>query len=130
MYKMNYFDILPDDLQNEVFTIRNNNSVNTIINAWYQYVGKKIVAAQLLLDNIIGARYVRPYINIFNNHTSIILDYCYKVLTGRESDWWLKQFNIIEAFTTEHNYYGLGNDAEYYNKIVMTLDKLKQKFNL
>ena len=48
IYNMNYFDNLSDDIKNHILSIRDNNSVNKIINAWYRYIGKKIVATQLL----------------------------------------------------------------------------------
>lgn len=126
---MNYFDIIPQDIQNKIMLIQDNYSANIIINTWYRYIGKKIVAIELLINNIMYSRYVIPYINIFNNHTALILEYCNKVLSGRENDWWIEQFKILEKFTVEYNYYGLGNDAVYFNRIVMALDKLKYKFN-
>ncbi len=128
-YFDNYFDNLSDDIKNHIFSIRDNNSANKIINAWYRYIGKKIVATQLLITNIMYAPYVIPYINIFNNRTAKILEYCNKILTGRENNWWIEQLKILENFTIEYNYYGIGNDADNFNRIAITLDKLKQKFN-
>lgn len=124
----NYFDILPIDIQNNIISIRNNNSANIIINIWYKYIRKKIIAAELVINNIIYARYIIPYVNVFNNHNASIIEYCNKVLSGRENEWWIKQFKVLEDFIIEHNNYGIGNDALYFNRIEMALNKLKHKF--
>lgn len=128
-YIDNYFDNLSDDLKNMILSMRDNYSVNKIINVWRRYIGKKIIASQLLIKNVMHVPYIIPFINIFNNRTAKILEYCNKVLTGYENDWWIKQFRIIENFTIEYNYYAIGNDSEYFNRIAIALDKLKLKFN-
>ena len=61
---MNYFYDMCDDIKNEILYIRDNYYANKIINAWYRYIGKKIVARQLLIYFIITFKHNIFLINI------------------------------------------------------------------
>lgn len=101
------FPCLPIDLSSKIYGEVLNNSANTIIRYWFNYISKKIIATQLILSvtaKIISVDYYFRYHIL--NELYFVLTYCVKYLTGRSEDkeWWLRQLDIIEGYFTANHY--------------------------
>lgn len=101
------FPCLPIDLSSKIYGEVLNNSANTIIRYWFNYISKKITATKLMLRvtaKIISVDYYFRY-NIVND-LYFVLPYCVKYLTGRieDKEWWLQQLDIIERYFTSNHY--------------------------
>lgn len=92
--KNNYFYSLPEDLQEYILEIRNNNCANLIIKNWYRYIDKKIIATRLILD-ITEYLNLTLFIDFKKTYTLNVLNYCNKILSGRENYWWINKINTI-----------------------------------
>jgi hypothetical protein len=85
------FPCLPIELSSKIYgQVLNNHrekSANTIIRHWFNYISKKITAAQLIVSvnaKIIGVNYYFRYHIL--NELYFVLTYCVKYLTGRTED--------------------------------------------
>lgn len=101
------FPCLPIDLSSKIYGEVLNNSANTIIRYWFNYISKKITATELMLRvtaKIISVEYYFRY-HILND-LYFVLPYCVKYLTGRTEDneWWLRHLDIIEGYFTYNHY--------------------------
>ena len=121
---MSYFDILPIEIVEYIFKIRDDDMVNLIIKNWYSYIGKKIVAIEFLIKmrdgtnrhgsytihNTIG-NHINNDINsnyFFNDFNIRRLKYINSMITGRENDWWR---DIIQKIGVNCIYINLNNDV-------------------
>jgi len=126
---MSYFDLLPIEICDYIYSIK---SANTIIDYWYLYIQKKI----LIINQIL-------YINNFNpwniRHSSLFNDAA-NILSGKEDyDWWT---NIIIKFAMSINYCPISDrimdrirNSKYtnlniYNLSICSCIILSQKFNI
>lgn len=105
------FPCLPIELCSKIYgqvlNNRREESANTIIRYWFNYISKKIMAFKLMLGvtaKIVSVDYYFRY-NILNE-LYFVLTYCVKYLTGRSEDkeWWLRQLDIIEGYLTFNHY--------------------------
>ena len=119
---MSYFDMLPIEIVEYIFKIRDNNMVNLIIKNWYIYIGKKIVATEFLIKmrdttnrhssytihNTIG-NHINNDINsnyLFNDINIRRLKYINSIINGRENKWWK---DIIQKIGMNCIYINLNN---------------------
>ena len=139
--------ILPPEIWNYIYLIRNNNSAQIIINFWYKYIKYKTDLVQLILDSNFYS-----YINntmhrrfLINPHNISLLIRMYNTLSGNENfTWWT---NVVIDFKISINNYKLfyniptptpyiiynTNFGEFHNSYHIIIaekycDKLLQKF--
>ena len=138
---LNYFDMLPCEILTYIYIIRNNNCANTIINQWYRFIGKKIVATQLMIsliktkdiynDNECNdSKYNIYCINLSIPITTHIIEYCNKVLTGKENDWWITQLNLIRTALLLQTDMIDPKLIYYYYRTKIALNELFLKFEI
>ena len=100
--QLNRFYLLPNDLQTLIYSIIDNNAANKIIEYWYRYIHKKIIAINLmeqlpkeLLQKHNGDIYI-----VYNPLTSNVMktfEFGNKVLSGNEDNqWWSSKLNRLE----------------------------------
>ena len=133
------FPCLPIELSSKIYgQVLNNHqeeSANTIIRHWFNYISKKITAAQLIVSvnaKIIGVNYYFRYHIL--NELYFVLTYCLKYLTGRIEDreWWLRQLDIIEGYLTYNHYqfsYTIEQSAQFLVTPKAKWDAVKKSHN-
>ena len=112
---MSYFDMLPIEIVEYIFKIRDNIMVNLIIKNWYIYIGKKIVATEFLIKmrditNINNYYTINNNINsnyFFNDINIRRLKYINSIINGRENKWWK---DIIQKIGMNCIYINLNNN--------------------
>jgi len=131
---ISYFDMLPIEIVEYIFKIRDDDMVNLIIKNWYSYIGKKIVATQFLIKmcdttnrhssytihNIIG-NHINNGINsnyLFNDFNIRRLKYINSMINGRENDWWR---DIIQK---------IGVNCIYINLYKSVLENTTNNYNV
>ncbi len=111
------FPTLPFDLSMYIHKQRQNTAINTIINAWFNHIARKVIAINLI-SRIATSRDViynyNPYINYTDSTVLNTLSYCNRVLSGNEDkEWWIKKILIV---VSRFNYQINNNNSCVYDE--------------
>lgn len=133
---MTYFDILPRDIVDYIYRIRDDYYANKIIKNWYSHIGKKIVATELLITMHVDTVYQRnnivaPPTNIFSQANIHRIKYIDRNITGLENLWWR---DMLEKIAINYIYFNINNDLSIpekntYNTIINMISKTLTKYH-
>jgi hypothetical protein len=127
------FPTLPFDLSIYIHKQRQNTATNTIINSWFNYIARKVIAINLI-SRIVTSRDViynyNPYINYTDSRVACTLHYCNRVLSGNEDrEWWTKKIlQVISRLNYQINNNNICIYDEYPQKIVTLSYSIISKF--
>ena len=127
---MNYLDLLPEEVVDKIYY----GFATKIQKRWQKHSGRKVVAAQLR-DSLYEVYFpgMEPSVEIIDPHTSHIIDYSTKVLSGRESqterEQWILFINRVQH-ELSYNEYMDGPGAIYYNHTEIAIRLLEAKLNV
>ena len=132
-----FWDKLPVDLRVYILSLRNEmrqNSQKTIARYWNKFQApKKIAKLMVYEEKWLNARWINGVwegdrMNVMIPATADIMEYCAKVLSGREKpDYWK---NILQEVEYEMwlNQYSGGPGAEYMSRVDDAFNILANKF--
>lgn len=133
---MTYFDILPRDIVDYIYRIRDDYYANKIIKNWYSHIAKKIVAIELLITMHVEIVYRRnnvsmPLSTIFSQANINRIKYIYRNITGVENLWWR---DMLEKISINFIYFNIYNDLSIpekntYNTIINMISKTLTKYH-
>ena len=144
------FPSLPYEISGLIHQFVRINAVNTIIKNWYNYLNNKIVATKLFIEFYSGHyndpksvhrgydaiyNFARPNIDCFNYKNSLVLDYCSKIISGKEDKyWWYNKLRYINnQLIADSVYLDLDKTTErqkkIYKRISNAYNLIKNKFN-
>ena len=144
------FDDLPYELSGLIHYFVKENAANTIIKNWYKYLNNKIIATKLFIKFCSGHynditsvhrgydaiyNFARPNIDCFNYKNSLALDYCSKIITGKEDwSWWNNKLRYIDnQLKADRIYLNFTSTTKrqknVYNRISNSYHIIKNKFN-
>ena len=134
--EMTYLDILPRDIVDYIYRIRDDYYANKIIKNWYSHIGKKIVATELLITIHLETVYrrnniVAPPTNIFSQANILRIKYIDRNITGLENLWWR---DMLEKIAINYIYFSINNDLSIlekntYNRIINMISKTLTKYH-
>lgn len=124
---------LPIELRVIILSIRytlREEAERTIVKYWDKFKAPKLVAQYLIeKDDFRLRNNNRLVINIFLPDTANIMEYCAKVLSGKEKpDYWNMILNEVE-YELWHNEYSGGPGASNLSRTNNAFVKLVKKFN-
>ena len=132
---------LPNELRVLILSIRydkRQNAQKMIANTWQKFQAPKLVAHHLIEKEKsemtirhhagVGSG-IKLNIDVMESHTANIMEYCAKILSGKEKpDYWNKILNEVEYELWLNEYSG-GPQAKYKSRSNDAFDKLIKKFN-
>jgi len=125
---MNRLNILPADIHEYIFFIRDQRLVILIQKKWRKYHAPKIVAADLLASCYSSRPGIYASVLVMEPHTAGVMEYIVKVLSGKEDRTiWNTFLEDIEYALFEDQFSG-GPWAQYYNRTDAAFETLKDKF--
>ena len=132
---MTYFDILPSDIVDYIYRIREDNCANKIIKNWYSHIGKKIVAIELLINLQVETLYQRNNLGILTNNVFSQINinrikYIERHITENDNFWWR---NMIQKIGINYVYLNINNtltleEKTIYNKIISIISIILTKY--
>lgn len=143
------FPMLPFEISLYIHKLKIDSATNIIINKWYNYIHKKVIAITLI-NNITSCRdpiyNYNPYINnsdiypiynynpyIYHNDNRLlkILRFCDKILSGNEDKvWWKNKISLIlSLFIIQINNNNACINEPAFMDILLTCEKLYKKFD-
>lgn len=128
------FPMIPFDISLYIHKLKIDNATNLIINNWYNYIHKKVIAITLI-NNITSSRdpiyNYNPYINHSDNKLLKVLKFCDKILSGNEDKiWWKNKISlIVSLFAIQINNNNACINDPIFMDILVTCKNIYIKFD-
>lgn len=120
---MNRLELLPKELCNYIYFLRDTNAIIKIQKRWQKYRAPKIIAMTLACGCY--SQY-ESLPDISSPHTANVMEYMLNVLSGKEKGWH-SFFIDMEEVLLRDEYMG-GPGAIYYDRIERAYMRIKKKF--
>lgn len=123
---MTYIGLLPSELSDYIYNIRDTDAITKIQKMWHKFQAPKIVA-QKLCENLS----TEPEgLSVMNPETATILEYTARILSGKENhNIWVDFLETVNSELYIDQYTG-GPGAKYYNRCDKAYKTLYEKFGL
>lgn len=128
------FPMIPFEISLYIHKLKIDSATNIIINKWYNYIYKKVIAITLI-NNITSCRdpiyNYNPYINHSDSKLLKVLRFCDKILSGNEDKfWWKNKISLIlSLFSIQINNNNACISDPVFMDILLICEKLYKKFD-
>jgi|MDTG01.5.fsa_nt_gb hypothetical protein len=122
---MNRLELLPKEISNYIYFLRDTNAIIKIQKRWHKYQAPKIIA-MTLASRCYSSIDLMP--DISSEYTAKVMEYMVNVLSGKEEGW-DSFFNDIEkALLRDWPSPPLWRGGIYYTRIIRAFLKIETKF--